>query len=379
MTQPVGTSAKVRSQCRRQTPLLRPSTLAEGISDDPVSDNDGSVISCGNKNWCCQPGVAAGTCNCASGDGTFFLQDGTAQTIIGIEGLENTSTDVVPISLASVPAKTASYPAITHTPNQTDATQDKPTTSIGPGYITSSSASGPSPIASSSSPSSSSQSILTTTLQPTIITMLPPSGVPTSSSPPASPTSSGGITRRNAIIAEVVLSLVIVAAVAVGIFCCWRIHRRRARRGDFIQHKPSSPAGAGQSDPMLTDHNNQDIEYRTRFPLQRNPPESLVNRSAYELHQLVVPDHDTDRPAQPNLYRPPALDPYAAPRVPDIGREPSRLQRRPVATPSSDYRSTMRGANRPRGDGFRTTPRVPQARMPEVPEMNLDWSTGGPR
>ena len=383
MTQPVGTSAKVRSQCRRQTPLLRPSTPAEGISDDPVSDNDGSVISCGNQNWCCQPGVAAGTCNCASGDGTFFLQDGTAQTIIGIEGLENTSTDVIPISSATLPSTTASYPATTpsSTPSQTDATQDKTTTSISPGYITSSSASAPSPTASSSSPSPSSQSILTMTLQPTIITMLPPSGVPTSSSLPVSGTSSGGKIRRDAMIAGAVLgSVAVVGAVAFGVFCCWRSYRRRARRGDFIQHKPSSPAGAGPSDPMLTEHNNQDIEYRTRFPLQRSPPDSLANRSAYELHPLVVPDHDTDRPAQPNLYGPPASDPYAAPpRDPDIRREPSRLQRRPVATPSSDYRSTMRGANRPRGDGFRTMPRVPQARMPEVPEMNPDWPTGGQR
>ena len=341
------------------------------------------MISCGNQNWCCQPRVVAGTCNCASGDGTFTLQDGSAQTIIGIEGLENTSTDVIPISSALLPPTTASYPAMTtsSTPSQTDITQDKPTTSISPGYITSSSPSAASPTTSASSPSHSSQSILTMTVQPTIITTLPPSGVSTSSSPTVSAISSGGKTHSTPFIAGVAAGSAIAgAAVTGGLYWLYlRRRRRQARRGDFIHHNLSNPAGAGQSDPLVTENTDQDIEYQTRWPLQRSAPELLANRSGHELHALV-PDHDTDRPTQPNLHGPPALDPYAVPpRDPDVRREASRLQRRPGATSPSDYRRTMRGANRPRGNAYRTMPRAPQPWMPEVPEMTRDWSTGEQR
>ena len=341
------------------------------------------MISCGNQNWCCQPGAAAGTCNCASGDGTFSLQEGSAQTIIGIEGLESTSTDAIPISSAALPSTTASYPAMTtsFTPSKTDVTQDEPTTSISPGHTTSSSASVASPTTSSFSASHSSQSILTMTLQPTIITMLPPSGVPTtsgSSSPTVSAVSSGGKTHSTAFIAGIAAGSAIAgAAVMVGLaWLYFRRRRRQARRGDFIHQNPSSSAGAGQSAPLVTENTDQDIDYRTRWPLQRSPSESLANRSGHELHPLV-PDHDTDRPAQPNLYNPPASDPYAIPpRDPDVRREASRLQRRPDTTSPLNYRPTMRGANRPRGNAYRTMPRAPQAWMPEVPEMTRDWPTG---
>lgn len=380
MTQLVGTSAWVRSPPRRQTPLLRYRTLAEGILDDPVNDNDGSVISCGNQNWCCQPGAAAGACNCASGDGTFSLQDGSAQTIIGIQGLENTGTDVIPISSASLPLTTASYPAMTasSTPSQTDATQDGPTTSSSPGYSTSLSTSAAPRTTSKSSHSGSSQSILTMTLQPTIVTMMPPSGVSTasgSSSPTASAISSQ---HSSAFVAGVAAGSAIAAAAVVGIFFCLYLlkRRRQARRGDFIHHNPPGPADARQSDPLVTENTDQDIDYRTRWPLQRSPPESHANRSGHELHPLV-PDHDTDQPAQPKLYGPPASDPYAVPpRDPDVRREASHLQRGTGASSPLNYRPTMRGANRPRGNAYRTMPRAPQAWMPEVPEMTRDWPTG---
>lgn len=335
------------------------------------------MISCGNQNWCCQPGVAAGTCNCASGDGTFSLQEGSAQTIIGIEGLESTSTDAIPISSASLPSTTASNPAITASSisSKTDVTQDEPTPS---------SASVASPTTSSSSASHSSQSILTMTLQPTIITMLPPSGVSTtssSSSPTVSAVSSSGITHSTAFIAGVAAGSAIVGAAVMGGFYWLYLRRRRrqARRGDFIRHNPSSSAGAGQSDPLVTEITDQDIDYRTRWPLQRSPPESNANRSGHELHPLV-PDHDTDRPAQPNLHGPPASDPYAAPpRDPGTRREASPLQRRPDTASPLNYRPTMRGANRPRGNAYRTMPRAHQAWMPEVPEMTRDWPTGEQR
>ena len=350
------------------------------------------MISCGSQNWCCQPGAAAGTCNCASGDGTFSLQDGLAQTIIGIQGLENTDTNVIPISSASTPSTTASSPAITtsSTPSQTGATQAEPTTSSSPGYRTSLSASMASRTTSSSSSSfsPSSQSIFTVTLQPTIITMMPPSGISTasgSSLPTASAVSSIGVphskTHSTAFIAGVSAgSAIFAAAVAVILFCLFLHKRRRqARREDFIHHNPPSPASAGQPDPFFTENTGQDIDYRTRWPLQRSPHESLTNRSGHELHPLV-PDHDPDRPVQPNLYSPQALDPYAVPtRDPDVRPEASRLQRGPGVASPLNYRSTMRGANRPRGNTYRTMPRAPQASMPEVSEITQDWPTGEQR
>ena len=362
--------------------------LAEIISDDPVNDNDGSVISCGNQNWCCQPGAAAGTCNCASGDGTFSLQDGLAQTIIGIQGLGNTNTDVIPISSASTPPTTASSSAMTtsSTPSQSGATEAEPTTSSSLGYGTSLSASAASktssPSSSSSSPSG--QSILTVTIQPTIITMMPTSGISTTSgsnSPTASAVSSIGVPHSTAFKIGLSVGLITfaVAVVCLCIFLCLRRQRRRARRGDFIGRNVPSPPSAAQHGSSDTGDTAQDFEYRTLWPPLNGAPESLANRSGYELHPLV-PDHDRDRRIQPPLSGPPAADPYAVPpHGPDVRREASPLQRGPGAASPLDYRPTMRGANRPRGNAYRTLPRAPQAWMSEVPEISQDWPPGEQR
>ncbi len=253
----------------------------------------------------------------------------------------------------------ASNPAIntSSTPSQTDEAQDEPTTSTSLGYSTSLSAPVASSTTSSSSSSPSSQSILTMTLQPTIITTMPPSGVSTasgSSSPTASPVFSIRVAHSTAFIAGVTTgSVIFAAAVVVSILFCLflRKRRRQARRGDFIHHNVLNPASADQRDPVVTENTAQDIDYRTRWPLQRSLPESLANRSG--LHPLV-PDHDQDRLVQPNLYGPPASDPYAVPPVdPDVRREASRLQCGPGPASPSNYRPTMRGSNRPRGNAYR--------------------------
>ena len=330
------------------------------------------MISCGNQNWCCQPGAAAGTCNCASGDGTFSLQDGLAQTIIGIQGLVNTNTDVIPISSASIPLTMASSSAITtsSTPSQTGANQDEPTTRSSPGYRTSASASAASRTTSSSSSSSSlsSQSSLTMTLQPTTITVTPTLGNSTasgSSSPTTSAGSSHGVTDSTAFKAGVAGGI-IAAVVVVGFlfFLCLRKCRRHP--------DPPSPASAGQHDPSVAEYTDQDVEYREQWPLHGGSPEAHTNRAAHGLRP-IIPDHDQDRPLQPHLYGPIALDPYAVtPRDSDVRREASRLQHGLGAASSLNYRPTMRGANRPRGNAYRTMPRASQARMPEVPEMTQD-------
>ena len=70
-------------------------TLLIMSSDDPISANNGSVQACGDGNegnWCCTPAVEDGTCDCQSGKGTFSIEQGIAQTIVGVFGLESTST-----------------------------------------------------------------------------------------------------------------------------------------------------------------------------------------------------------------------------------------------------------------------------------------------
>ncbi|CZR53886.1 uncharacterized protein PAC_03768 [Phialocephala subalpina] len=79
--------------------------------DDPVSPpsaNNGSLEDCGNGNWCCAPAVADGSCNCSSGKGTFSIPQGKAQTIIGVSGLQSTSTGFVTSTSATGITKTTS-------------------------------------------------------------------------------------------------------------------------------------------------------------------------------------------------------------------------------------------------------------------------------
>lgn len=275
-------------------------------------------------------------------------------------------------------------------PSQSGSTDAEPTTSSSPGYGTSLTASAASSTTSSSSSSSSptSQSVLTVTLQPTIITKMAPSGIASTSgsnSSTASAVPPVGVphseTHSTALKVGVSVGSVAFAAIVVGIliFLFLRRRRRQARRGDFIHRNLPSPAGAAQHGSSVTEDTAQDLDYRTRWPLQCSTPESLANRSHHELRPLV-PDHDPDRPVQAHLYGPPASDPYAVPpRDPDVRREASPLQRGSGAASQLDYRPTMRGVNRPRGNAYRTMPRVQQAWMPEVPEMTQDWSTGEQR
>ena len=75
--------------------IARAITLLIMASDDPISANNGSVQACGDGNegnWCCTPAVEDGTCDCQSGKGTFSIEQGIAQIIIGVFGLESTST-----------------------------------------------------------------------------------------------------------------------------------------------------------------------------------------------------------------------------------------------------------------------------------------------
>lgn len=77
--------------------------VADEWLDDPVSQNNGSLVYCGGNSWCCGPAAADGTCDCQSGKGTFTVPDGQAQTIISYSGLESTSTSFQPVSTPSKP------------------------------------------------------------------------------------------------------------------------------------------------------------------------------------------------------------------------------------------------------------------------------------
>ena len=317
--------------------------------DDPVNANDGTVISCGNQNWCCQPNAAAGTCDCGTGDGTFSLQAGIAQTVIGVTGLAFTSTDAVPISSASASSSASSAAA-------------KTTSSP------------------SSSTSSRSASIITS---PTTITAALSSSTAAlassaSSTDSATPT---GITHSTAFIASIAVASAVVSAAIVAILF-WLFHRRRRQRvmrGDYIPRSIST-ANTNTHPPTSEDLLQDPEDYNRPFPTHTTTttPEPLVNRSRHSLG--VAPDHDQGPPEQTSLLYPPALDPYAPPpRDPNELQESYPMQEASGATAPPSYRSNPRGSLRPRGNAYRTMPRVPQPRRPDVAETGQDWFSDQPR
>ena len=71
-----------------------------------MSDNLGELIPCGNLTWCCEPAYTAGTCNCKIGHGTFSVPDGEAITIISVNNLIHTATDLSTASSAAASTTT---------------------------------------------------------------------------------------------------------------------------------------------------------------------------------------------------------------------------------------------------------------------------------
>jgi len=70
-------------------------------TDDPVNDDSGQLIACGNNVFCCAPDAQRGLCNCTTNAGTFSLSSAVAQTIIGVTGLQFTQTPTVAPSFVS--------------------------------------------------------------------------------------------------------------------------------------------------------------------------------------------------------------------------------------------------------------------------------------
>jgi hypothetical protein len=87
--------------------------------DSPSDDN---LQDCGNGSWCCGASLADGSCNCQTGDGTFSIPAGSAQTIIGVSGLHSTATAV------SMPSSTANTASTTTTGKKSSSTKSSSTT-----------------------------------------------------------------------------------------------------------------------------------------------------------------------------------------------------------------------------------------------------------
>ncbi|KAE8449200.1 hypothetical protein EG329_008367 [Mollisiaceae sp. DMI_Dod_QoI] len=119
---PLGTT--IRGACTN--PLWNNGFCGSFCLNDPISPpsaNNGSLVSCENGNWCCAPSVADGSCDCSSGNGTFSIPEGVAQTIISVSGLQSTSTGFITSTSATTTATatTASKTTSTSTSKTTSA------------------------------------------------------------------------------------------------------------------------------------------------------------------------------------------------------------------------------------------------------------------
>ncbi|KAF1982217.1 hypothetical protein K402DRAFT_210694 [Aulographum hederae CBS 113979] len=80
----------------------------------PNVDRDEFVTPCGDDTFCCQSQQDGPGCDCVSREGTFSLESGLAQTIIGLDGVDNVWTSIVPISFeTNTPSSVVVLPATT--------------------------------------------------------------------------------------------------------------------------------------------------------------------------------------------------------------------------------------------------------------------------
>ena len=233
--------------------------------DNPVNDNDGSLIACGNQRWCCKPDADVGDCDCESGDGTFLVDEGLAQKTIGVDNsIQQTS-----IESTSVWSSQSQY--------------------LGP----------------------TTTSVLLITSHTTLLVS------PTSTEAPASSSHSPSTTPSPNKDDHIRLKAGIPAGVGGGIvlFCCIILfcigyRRRQQRRRD----------AAGTESPD-TDHPDRtaNVAQPTHSP-EPNPYDIPLqqyaqrNRSQYTAE--LIPDHDAEQPRRTDLRYPPPFDQYNIPQPP---------------------------------------------------------------
>ena len=228
-----------------------------------------------------------GSCDCVSGKGTFSVQKGVAQTIIGVTNMQQTATKAVPIlSAASSTASTAS-----------------PSSS---GALSSSAASSTSIYMNTASSSAN----------PTASTSASASGTPHNN-------------HRNVIIGLMVgLGFPILAGLAVVLYKRRYKDRRSRKRLDgsseaMHQHREASPVStvrnlAAVEQPRAAPHPDP---YLQSFPTDLNlaAQGGTLPRNRTPRMELT-PDNDTQR-GRPYYYSqyPPPLDPYGVspPQSPD--------------------------------------------------------------
>ena len=295
--------------------------LTHGIYE-PVKANNGSLTACGDERWCCQPDAADGSCDCNSGRGTFFIRNGKAQTIIGVEGLSFTSTGNLITHAAPSSTSPSSQSFAVHSSKSAPATVTKT----------------PSPMVSSVT-TTKSGSIYT--LQTTIVQTASPTTsfeaslpMTPSATPLATPSESFAHKHRVSISVGTICGVLGLALGIIGILWCLRYRRRRANEQMSLPRQSQDPG--------------------TIFPAQPNRSNGgiLLTPVPHPYHSTDHSDLDTNSP-NPARYNPvtdpdPDPHPYSPPPPPlgstDALRD-SLYQSAPTPPPS--YGSNPDGRPRP--------------------------------
>ncbi|KAG8527774.1 uncharacterized protein KY384_007928 [Bacidia gigantensis] len=235
-------------------------------TDNPVSDNDGTLSSCGNNQWCCGPDVTSGNCSCQSGEGTFKVSDGHAFAIIGEDGAQDgapqeTNTDTVPTA-TSVSAQAKSS-------------------------------------ASSSTKSTSSTST---------------SSASSSATPPPKKDINTAVVAGTSTAVGVAALLII--ALLIVLFRVRRHKKRRDSRTNTTVTGMSTPARVrtvAQPTRPPSPNPYDNVTHATMPPNQ----DGIAQANRSQFNGFIIPDGDTEDRRQGEMRGPPAVDPYDVPEVPD--------------------------------------------------------------
>ena len=345
--------------------------------DLPVNDTTGRIRSCGDGTWCCEPELEVGTCDCGpAADGTFSLPDGTAQTVIGIDGPARTNTNVIPlVSPSNTPPE--SFPMPLSTIEESVAVTSSHSASAS--LPTLSSATFPSRVSLSIADISSTIYVNSLISSHAEVTLFSTSNSATSTSIAAFPTTSanpshGSPSHTVIITASVLCGLGAgIIGTVVLLFCvrrfrchCCCARRKPSQLSDRSSqelHDYSVPESAPAAAAVASSNNSGIADYRSQFPPSRIAGAGTVRR---DQNGNIAPDHDCGndrRQRQPQLRYPPPDSPYRSPpphshnEAPILGPPPplSNSSREWNFSPPPSYSSDppALSSSRPRGRGHR--------------------------
>lgn len=289
-------------------------------TDNPVTENDGDLRSCGNMRWCCEPDVTRGTCDCETGKGTFEVRDGKAQSIVGMTGLQRTATDAVLKPTAAVESSTL---------------DSKPGTRTQASRMTSITLESPARTSFSGPPGASTSMSIEEAPSPTSLNSLPSS----TGSTTAAPRPDNHIT----IIAAVVTTVGVAVFLTLGLIACFRWYKRR-RSSPGPGHPYHGQTHHTEADEPTNSPNTANVvqsavapsphPYSEAFPTRQTvPPGSAVPANRSRLNMGIIPDHDPQWNQHPDLGLPQAIDPFEVPNPPSNAFENQRhywLNRPPI-------------------------------------------------